>query len=121
MNNKKPPKRVNRKALFESKLVNFYADTVVMPNGHQIDSFYYLEFGFSTVAVIVERSDNCILLEEVARYPTQSVKWELPIGIIEADENMLDAAKREVHEETGYDTTEHKHLLSYHPVAGFSN
>ena len=120
-NTTKLPKRVNRKVLFESKLLNLYADDVLMPNGNRIDSFYFLDIGFSAVAVIMERANGDILLEKVARYPTQAITWELPIGIIEADETMLEAAEREVYEETGYVTSEHQHIYSYNPMGGLSN
>ncbi len=117
----KLPKRIDRKTLFESKALNFYADNVLMPNGNSIDGFYFLDINFSAVAVIMERVNGDVLLERVARYPTQAVSWELPIGIIEADETMLQAAEREVYEETGYVTSDHEHIYAYHPMAGLSN
>lgn len=121
MSETKLPTRLERKTLYQGKRFNFYADKVVMPNGHQIDPFYFLDFEFSTVAVIVEDSENQILLERVARYPTQSVTWELPIGIIEDNESMLETAQREVQEETGYTTIEHQHVHTHHPMSGLSN
>jgi len=117
----KLPKRIDRKVLFESKLLNLYADHIIMPNGNHIDGFYFLDIRFSAVAVIIERANGDILLEEVARYPTQAITWELPLGIIEANETMLEAAEREVYEETGYITSGHQHIYTYHPMAGLSN
>ena len=115
------PKRLGRKTLLELKAVNFHEDRVLMPNGNTIDPFYFLEIAFSAVAAIVQRENGDLLLERVARYPTQAVTWELPIGIIEADESMLQAAQREVLEETGYSTEGHEHIYSYHPMSGISN
>jgi 8-oxo-dGTP pyrophosphatase MutT (NUDIX family) len=44
--------------------------------------------------------------------------WELPGGLIEAGEDPMVTAMREVEEETGYRPTCLEHLVSYQPMAG---
>lgn len=54
------------------------------------------------VRVVVQREDGKILLarkEEIQ-------KWELPGGKIEEDENRFEAARRELEEETGIESSE---------------
>jgi ADP-ribose pyrophosphatase len=115
------PKRLERTTLYESPWVNLYRDRVELPNGQLIEAHHMLEFGRGAVAVIVENSRGEVLLERVARYPTQAVSWELPAGGIEGDESVLAAAQREVEEETGYQTANPTLLYRYHPLNGISN
>ena len=92
-----------------------------MPNGHLIERYHFLSFGRGSVAVIVENGEGQVLMERVARYPTQSVTWELPAGGVEGDESILEAAVREVEEETGCTTLEHQHIYTYNPINGISD
>jgi ADP-ribose pyrophosphatase len=115
------PTRLDRTVIYESPWVNLYRDRVALPSGQVIEQYHLLDFGRGAVAVIVEDDQGKILLERVARYPTGTVTWELPAGRIEADEPVLDAAQREVLEETGYQTGEHKLIYVYHPMNGISN
>ena len=54
-----------------------------------------------SVAVIVLNKDNQIALIKQFRTTTGQWYYELPAGLIEEGENIFDAAKREVSEETG--------------------
>jgi len=43
-----------------------------------------------------------VLIEKEFRYPVDQVIWQLPGGIIDPDEEPLEAAQRELAEETGH-------------------
>ena len=115
------PTRLDRVTIYESHWVNLYRDKVSMPNGHVVEQYHFLDFERGAVAVIVENREGHILMERVARYPTQRVTWKLPAGGVEGEESPLEAAQREVSEETGYTTYDHKHLYTYHPMGSISN
>lgn len=115
------PTRLDRVTVYESPWVNLYRDRVSMPNGHVVEQYHLLDFERGAVAVIVENDEGHVLMERVSRYPTGTVSWELPAGGIEVGESVLDAAQREVSEETGYATHDHEHLYTYHPMNGISN
>ena len=115
------PTRLSRTVIYESPWVSLYRDRVALPSGQVIEQYHLLDFGRGAVTVIVENDQGQILMEQVARYPTGTTTWELPAGRIEADEPVLEAARREVLEETGYETGGHRQIYTYHPMNGISN
>jgi 8-oxo-dGTP pyrophosphatase MutT (NUDIX family) len=115
------PTRLDRTVIYESPWVNLYRDRVALPSGHILEQYHLLDFGRGSVTIVVENEQGQILMERVSRYPTGTTTWELPAGGIEADEPILAAAQREVLEETGYETTGHRQIYTYHPMNGISN
>ena len=77
------------------------------------------------VAVIVAVTDaNELLLVEQYRLPLERPVIELPAGLVGdtgADETLLDAARRELEEETGYRAAHMSELASGPTTAGLSN
>ena len=78
----------------------------------------------STISWILRKKRNDrrqVLLVNVYRYVTDTIEWEIPAGALENDESILEAARREVWEESGYETTHHKLIYTYYPMNGISN
>ena len=73
------------------------------------------------VAALVKDAQGRILLVHVFRYTTDSIEWEVPAGIVEDGESILDAAQREVWEESGYETVNHEPVYTFYPMNGISN
>lgn len=69
------------------------------------------------LAVILD-DDNRVLLLWRHRFITDQWGWELPGGILDADEDFAAAAAREVEEETGWRPSPLQHLVSYQPMPG---
>jgi len=115
------PNRLSRTVIYEDPWVNLYADEVQFPNGRIIDKHHVLEFEKEAVAVIVENKFDQILLVHAYRYPTNTIEWEIPAGSIDKGESILQAGKREVQEESGYETTQHELIYTYYPQNGISN
>lgn len=115
------PKRLLRKTVYESPWVNLYLDKVKFPNGFVIDEFHLLDFPREAVAAVVENSIGDIILARIPRYTAGTTNWELPAGDIEADESVIEAAQREVLEETGYASERHQLIYSYYPMNGNAN
>ena len=115
------PTQLDRTVVYECPWVNLYRDRVRLANGHIIEQYHILDFGPGTVTAVVENDLGQILMTQIARYPTGTVSWELPAGGIDAGETPLEAARREVREETGYESCDHRQIYAYHPLNGIAN
>lgn len=76
-------------------------DRVLLPNGSEIEDYYVSEYP-NWVNVIAITTDGKIVIEEQYRHGIKRVNFELPAGCIEDNEKPIDAAKRELLEETGF-------------------
>lgn len=93
--------RKSRKEIVKDRWISLYADECVLPGGQIVEPFYVLEEK-EWVHVVAINGDGTILLTRLYRYPADWLGWELPCGAVDPDENPLEAAKRELQEETGY-------------------
>ncbi len=76
-------------------------DTVQLPDGRVNSEYYILEYPI-WVNVIAITEDGHFLMVEQYRHGLQEVFTELVAGVAEEGEEPLEAAKRELLEETGY-------------------
>lgn len=115
------PQRLSRNVIYQSPWVNLYLDKVEFPSGLVIEEFHLLDFPRSAVTAIVENNAGDIVLARIPRYASGTTEWELPAGGVEIGESEIDAARREVLEETGYTSDNHKLMYSYYPMNGSAN
>ncbi len=75
----------------------------------------------SVVILAVDDSKNSprVLLERQYRHAANSFLWELPAGRIDPGEKALPAAKRELHEETGYTAKNWRRIFKFYASPGF--
>jgi ADP-ribose pyrophosphatase len=72
----------------------------------------------SAVMMAVDEKDRILLVHQF-RLPAEADLWELPAGRLDPGESPLEAAKRELHEETGYQANRWTELISYWPSPGY--
>lgn len=65
------------------------------------DAKYYVVNANASVFVVPVSNDGQIYLIQQFRYPNKNISWELPAGAIDKGEEPLEAAQRELLEETG--------------------
>ena len=76
-------------------------DDVELPDGRTIPEYYVLEYP-DWVNVIAITKDGHFVMERQYRHALGCTCFELPCGVIEQGETPIEAAMRELEEETGY-------------------
>jgi ADP-ribose pyrophosphatase len=104
---------------YEGGLLRLHRDIVRCPDGH----IAYREFVRhpGAVMVIPMLGADHVLLERQFRYPLGRAFIEFPAGKLEPGEGLLDCAKRELLEETGYRADEWSHLGGFNNAIGYSD
>lgn len=76
-------------------------DVVELPNGKILEDYFVYEEGDVALTVPVTEDGKFVFVKQY-KHAAQDIVIEFPAGYIEKDETPLQAAKREMKEETGY-------------------
>ena len=87
------------------------------PSGFEIHRAIVRHAG-SAVMMAVDARRHILLVRQY-RLPARADLWELPAGRLDPGEKPLEAAKRELQEETGYHARRWKKLISFYPSPGY--
>ena len=108
------------KEIFDGVILHVFRDTVTLPNGNETGRELVRHVG--AVAVVPVDDDGNVYIERQYRYPIDSVITEIPAGKLDsASEDRLEAAKRELKEETGITAAEWTDMGVYYPAAAYSD
>ncbi len=94
-------KLLNRTKVYSSRFVNVYEDKVELPNGKILDDFTVVEKPSIVMIVATDQDNNVLILNEY-KHGAGAILKTLPAGHKKATESPIEAAKREITEETGY-------------------
>lgn len=76
-------------------------DTVELPNGNVNDEFYVLEYPDWVNILAITDGGEFVMIRQY-RHGIGQTRYELCAGVVDPGEEPLEAAKRELWEETGY-------------------
>jgi ADP-ribose pyrophosphatase len=102
---------------YKNKLFSVTQDHVLDPSGFEIHRAIVQHPG-SAVMMAVDARKRILLVRQY-RVPARGYLWELPAGRLDAGETPLQAARRELIEETGYRAKHWKKLVAFYPSPGF--
>lgn len=87
-------------------------ERVALPDGREVDGFLWVRTRDFVAMVAVTDGDQVVLVRSY-KHGTRTVSLAVPAGYLEAGEEPLAAAKRELAEETGYASDDWSSLGRY--------
>jgi ADP-ribose pyrophosphatase len=93
--------RLSREILINTKFITVFQDTVQLPNGNIIDDYTVATLP-SGVVIVATDEDGKLITQFEYKYAIDKVILNLPSGSVEGNELPLEAAAKELLEETGY-------------------
>lgn len=113
---------LSSEVVYQGRVFRVVHDKVIEPGGLTCELDVIRHNG-SAVILAVDSSKNkknpWIVIERQYRHAANRFLWELPAGKLEAGEDDVTGAKRELSEETGYSAKKWKPLVEYFPSPGF--
>jgi ADP-ribose pyrophosphatase len=110
-------KTLSEERIYEGKIINLKKQKVTVKSGTSYREIIEHSGGAVIIAVTGERRMAMI---RQFRKPAGKVMFEVPAGKIDPGEDPMDAAIRELREETGYTAPSVKYLTRFYPTVGYS-
>jgi ADP-ribose pyrophosphatase len=113
---------LSSEVVYEGPLFRILHDKLIEPGGKQSERDVIRHNG-SVVILAMDttksKKDPWIVMERQYRHAANQFLWELPAGKLDAGEDALAGAQRELEEETGYRAKKWKPLVEYYASPGF--
>ncbi len=110
-------KIISSREVYKCGLFRVTEEEATDPSGFHIKRSIVRHMGSAVMMAVDEKKR--ILLVRQFRLPAAKSLWELPAGRLDAGEKPLQAARRELLEETGYKARTWKRLVQFWPSPGF--
>ena len=113
-------KRIDRKLVAKGSIIDYYKDTMQLPDG--MTSEWDLIDHKGAAAVVPVLDDGRIIMVQQFRNALDRNTLEIPAGGLKTrKEPTIEAAKRELREETGFSSDDLELLLSIKTTVAFCN
>ncbi len=109
---------LSTQSIFEGRIISLQVDTVRLPDGNTATREVVRHPG--AVAVLALHDGKMLVVDQF-RQPLGRCEVEIPAGKLEPGEDPMEAAIRELEEETGYRCGEIKLLESFYTSPGFAD
>jgi ADP-ribose pyrophosphatase len=105
--------------VYEGLFLKMRRDQARMPDGSVHGREYIVHPGAAAMVPLFD--DGRVLVIRQFRYPLREVFVEIPAGKLDPGETPLQAARRELVEETGFEARAWASLTRIHPAIGFAD
>ena len=105
-------------SLGKFKIFEIFKEIVENPRNNHLIDFYYLKQSNWTVVIPITNNNEYVLVKQF-RIGAKKVFYEFPGGLIDKGEEPINAAKRELLEETGYTAKNFKLITETYPLPAF--
>ncbi len=112
-------KTLESQEIYAGRIVRLRVDTVELPDGRH-GKREIVEHAGAVAVVALDQEGNIVLVKQY-RKPVERVLLEIPAGTLEAEEDPLDCARRELAEETGLSAVHWEKILTYYSTPGFTD
>lgn len=109
---------IRSEPIFQGKVISLQVDHVKLPNGQTATREIVKHPG--AVGIMALHDDKLLVVEQYRKSLERSLV-EIPAGKLEQGEEPLEAARRELQEETGYTCSTMKHVCSFYTSPGFAD
>ncbi len=113
---------LSSEVVYEGPLFRVFKDKLIEPSGLESQRDVVRHNG-SVVILALDTSkskkDPWLVIEHQYRHAANQYLWELPAGKLDAGEDPLAGAQRELAEETGYSAKKWRPLAEYYASPGF--
>ena len=112
-------KRINRTLVKSGAIIDYYQDTILLPDGAE-KTYDFIDHK-GAAAVVPVLPDGRIIMVRQERNAVDEESLEIPAGGKNQGEEFVAAAARELEEETGYRCEVISHLFDLYTTVAFSN
>ena len=109
----------NRELIYKGKIIDFYKDTIQLPDGREA-IWDYIDHKGAAAVVPLDDEGNIIMVSQY-RNAIKKQTLEIPAGGINKGEDPLECAARELEEETGYTVKSIEPLTSRYTAIAYCN
>ena len=111
-------KTIEKNYVYRGKIINVRCDSALLPSGEPCKREIVEHHGGA--AILCEKGGKIAFVKQY-RYAYGKEVLEIPAGKLEAGEDPLNAAKRELKEETGVSAEKFEKIAEVYPSPGYTN
>lgn len=112
-------KKISSENVFDGVLLHVFKDKIELPNGNEAVREYIKHQGAVCVVPVTDNME--IIAVKQYRYPIERVTIEIPAGKLDKGEEPLEAAKRELSEETGVESADIEYIGGLYPSVAYTD